>query len=79
MLLAHEHNEREKYLTRDRQKDIIVPEELSLEESIAYIRSKKPKIKREEIIQKLKRIKESQEEEKSKRRDNLDSESELPV
>lgn len=53
-LLSHNHIEREKFLRKDRNNNLIVPEYLTLEEQIQYIKQNKPKIDWEKIIEKRK-------------------------
>jgi hypothetical protein len=54
VILSHHYLEREEFLQKNRNTDIVVPETLSLEEQIQYIRRNKPKINWEKILEKRK-------------------------
>ncbi len=54
VLLSHGYIERKKFLTTERDKIEQIPEKLSLEEKIKYVRHNKPKIDWERIIEKRK-------------------------
>lgn len=60
-ILSHNHIEREKFLTKERDKNFSIPEHLTLEEQIQYVKHNKPKIQRDKIIERKKKKQEDQE------------------
>ena len=65
-MLSHNYLEKNDFLTKERHQDFSIPEDLTLEGQIKYVRHNKPKVNREKTIQ----LKREQENEKTKKSQN---------